>query len=309
MKVKNPGYSVDHKRELIKLIQQAAHSRSIYQVFNDFLEMSAISISNVLDFTHRKEREERYLSIINSYDKEYRQLFPRMLAHLIQALEEKARTVGPEDVLGSIFHTLELHTKCKGQFFTPQHVSDLMAHVACGDEMKSKTKEKGFVSLSEPAVGSGVMVTSYCKAMLKKGLNYCDQLVVSAVDIDLKCVYMTYLQLSLYGIPAVVIHGNSITCEEWSRWYTPIYLKNNWIWRAKCGITSRICVEDEMIKCALEPSYAMFRKMQKMICGSTRSAENQAAPVIPKKEMVLAKQAKVRNKVSEPFSKAEKLVA
>jgi type I restriction-modification system DNA methylase subunit len=247
MKAKETDCIVNHEREIITLIRQASHSRSIYQVFCDFLEMSAISLSNTIDFTRREEREARYLQIINSYTEEHRQLFPRMLAHLIEALEEKIRTVGPEDVLGSIFHTLELHTKCKGQFFTPQPVSDFMAELSCGDEIKKTIKEKGFVNLCEPAVGSGVMVTSFCKAMQKAGLNYQSQLVVTAVDIDAKCVWMTYLQLALYGVPAVVIHGDSLTCEEWSRWYTPLYLLNGWLWRQRCTISTKICEEGTIV--------------------------------------------------------------
>ena len=35
---------------------------------------------------------------------------------------------------------------------------------------------------------------------------------------------MTYIQLSLYEIPAMVIHGNTLTMEEWDRWYTPYAL-------------------------------------------------------------------------------------
>lgn len=42
-----------------------------------------------------------------------------------------------------------------------------------------------------------------------------------AQDIDIRCVWMAYIQLSLYGIPAMVIHGNTLTMEEWDRWYTP----------------------------------------------------------------------------------------
>ena len=42
-----------------------------------------------------------------------------------------------------------------------------------------------------------------------------------AQDIDIRCVWMAYIQLSLYGIPAVVIHGNTLTMETWSQWYTP----------------------------------------------------------------------------------------
>ena len=32
---------------------------------------------------------------------------------------------------------------------------------------------------------------------------------------------MAYIQLALYNIPAVIIHGNTLTVEEWSHWFTP----------------------------------------------------------------------------------------
>jgi len=253
-----------HHKELINLIKQAAYKKSIYQVFNDFLEMSAIAISNQTNFLHREKRETRYLEIINSYDKKHQQLFPLMLFHLVEALEEKTRVTGPEDVLGCIFHELELHNEYKAQFFTPQHISDAMAQMICGDKSQKAIEENGFIHVCEPAAGSGVMVTSFCKAMQQASLNYCSQLVVTAVDIDLSCTHMAYLQLSLYGVPAVVIHGNTLTCEEWSRWYTPVYLLDNWIWRAHCGITQKTCIDDEMIKCASEPMYAAFREIERL---------------------------------------------
>jgi methylase of polypeptide subunit release factors len=87
---------------------------------------------------------------------------------------------------------------------------------------------KGYVELSEPCCGSGAMILGFAKAMLEKGYNYCAQLVVTATDVDLNCVYMAYLQLSLYGIPAIAIHGNSLTNEEFSRWYTPVHVMNGW---------------------------------------------------------------------------------
>ena len=39
---------------------------------------------------------------------------------------------------------------------------------------------------------------------------------------------MSYLQLSLLGIPAVIIHGNTLTVEEWSHWFTPAYVWGFW---------------------------------------------------------------------------------
>jgi hypothetical protein len=251
----------DHKAEIIKLIKEAAYSKDISQVFNDFVEMGAIAIANTANFTKRQERENRYLDLINSYSKRHQGLFPEMLAQLVLALEERVQTAGTEDILGLIFHELELHSVYKGQFFTPQHISDFMALIAC-DDMQSVIAEKGYIAMNEPCCGSGVMITSFCKAMKHNNLNYHNQLVVTAVDIDLKCVHMTYLQLSLYGIPAVVIHGNTLTCEEWSRWYTPFYILNGWIWREHCGITTKFCIEDEMLKRASEPMYAAIRNLE-----------------------------------------------
>jgi hypothetical protein len=270
----------DHRKELSRLIKQAAHVHDIYRIFNDFLEMSAISVSNAVDPTHKEERERRYLDLINAYGKEEQGLFPQMFAHLTEALEEKAQTTGPEDILGPLFHELELHQKYKGQFFTPQNVSDMMAMIACGDETQSAVKEKGYITMSEPTCGSGVMVTSMCKAMKESGLNYCSQLVVTAVDVDLKCVHMTYLQLSLYGIPAVVVHGNSITMQEWSRWYTPVYILNGWIWRERCGLNKGGYAEDEMIKCALEPTYAALRQAE-ALTGDQSVPDEAKTPEMP----------------------------
>ena len=270
---------IDHRKEIVKLIMQMSHSRDIYQIFNDWLEMSAITISNRVDFTHREERENRYLDLKNSYDTRHQQIFPQMFAHLVEALEEKTQSTAPEDLLGLIFHELELHNKYRGQFFTPQHVADMMAQMTCGDGLQDAITEQGFVSVCEPSCGSGVMVTAFLKAMKAVNLNYCTQLVVTAIDVDLKCVHMTYLQLALYGIPAVVIHGNSLTCEEFSRWYTPVYLLNGWIWRFRCSMTTKFCVEDEMIKCALEPTYAAMRKVEALIRSAPEPVEPTASTV------------------------------
>jgi len=149
----------------------------------------------------------------------------------------------------------------------------MMAKLTFCESTVSALEEKGYVSVCEPTCGSGVMITSFCKSMKEAGFNYCNQMVATAIDIDAKCAHMTYLQLSLYGVPAVVIHGNSLTLESWSRWYTPIYLLNGWIWRDGCTMTSAPCAENEMIKCALEPTYAAMRQVEKLIADTNPAAE------------------------------------
>lgn len=223
--MKNP-----FKEKIVKTIRRLGYIYSAWDVFSDFIEMGALTVANSVDHTAEAwgKREARYLETINKYRPEEQNLFPEMLADLAEVLQyELTWSNAPVDVLGAVFHELEFHNQHRGQFFTPQHICDFMGAIALGDAQE-RLKEKGYIALNEPCCGSGAMCLGLAKAMMDVGLNYCAQLIVLATDIDIKCVYMCYLQLSLYGIPAVVTHGNTLTLEEWSRWFTPVYILHGW---------------------------------------------------------------------------------
>lgn len=44
---------------------------------------------------------------------------------------------------------------------------------------------------------------------------------------------MAYLQLSLLHVPAVIVHGNTLSPEEWSHWHTPAHILGFWNARLK----------------------------------------------------------------------------
>lgn len=68
--------------------------------------------------------------------------------------------------------------------------------------------------------------------MLKKrNINYQESLLVEAIDISDVCVYMTYIQLSLYGVPAIVYCGNALTGEIRFKMETPLFFLNYWKFR------------------------------------------------------------------------------
>ncbi len=213
------------KRDCIKLIEKLGRIHGRWEVFSDFIEMLALSISNQVDYSHYTEREERYLSIVKKYTKEEVQAFPEMTALIVMAISLSDDM--PCDILGPMFHEMELYNEWKGQYFTPQYICDFMGEITVG-ESNPISLDKDFITVCEPAVGSGAMVLGLAKALKKQGFSYRDCMVVSATDIDLRCVCMTYIQLSLYGIPAVVVHGNSITLEAWSLWFTPAYISGGW---------------------------------------------------------------------------------
>lgn len=206
------------KKEFISLLTQNAGLRDKWQVFCDFVELSAIAISNRWDHAHYEEREQRYLQLAGKYAREEMDRFCSMLSCVIIACGLSADD--PQDFLGEIYHELELHNKWKGQFFTPMEVCILLAELQMCDA-ENKLTAKPYITVNDPCAGSGALLIGYAGALCRHKIDYPSKMRAVATDIDLKCVHMAYIQLSLYNIPAVIIHGNSLTLEEWSHWFTP----------------------------------------------------------------------------------------
>jgi len=217
---------VDHSQALLRLINEAAHRWNPHQVFSDFVEMSCLSISNAVDRRQYEAREARYLEIVGKYPRADVERFPRMLGHLTLALEQCCLTGVLEDVLGKVYMQAGLGNDRAGQYFTPIEISRLMAVVLVGDG--AQVREQGFIDLMEPACGAGGMVIAIAEAMQHAGLNYQSAMHATCIDIDAHCACMSYLQLSLLHIPAIVLHGNSLTDEVWGRWYTPAHVLGGW---------------------------------------------------------------------------------
>lgn len=204
------------KNELINEIKALSQSNGLNAVFTTFLEITATSIAAQMDLANAEEREKRYQEIASKMTPETLSSYARMFALLTLATREHADD--PCDILGDVYHELKLNNEWNGQFFTPDHICRLMAQLIEIDVPEDKDDP---VTINEPACGSGTMVIGAVWAMQRKGIDYRRKSFFVAQDIDIRCVWMAYIQLSLYGIPAVVIHGNTLTVEEWSHWYTP----------------------------------------------------------------------------------------
>ena len=205
-----------YRNELISEIKTLAQSNGLNTVFTTFLEITATSIAAQMDPQNAKEREKRYQEIASKMAPEMLSSYARMFALL--TLATRAHAEDPCDILGDIYHELRLNNEWNGQFFTPDHICRLMAQLANVDVPEDK---EGPITINEPTCGSGTMVIGAVWAMQRKGIDYRRKSFFVAQDIDIRCVWMAYIQLSLYGIPAVVIHGNTLTMETWSQWYTP----------------------------------------------------------------------------------------
>jgi len=108
-----------------------------------------------------------------------------------------------------------------------------MAKMTITDDVEAKIADRGYVSASEPACGGGAMIIALAHERRDAGINFQQHLHVTAVDVDVKCVHMAYLQFSLLHIPAVVVHGNTLSMKEHSAWLTPAHIMGGWWYRLK----------------------------------------------------------------------------
>ena len=208
----------DYLKEFNSLLQNLDRSKTVSTVFEDFLSLSTYALAQ--PFYRNKEFEKSHLDIVNRYKKEQAEKFSQMLALVVVALDDEY-----QDFLGKVFSLNCFGNARKGQFFTPYHVSKMMAKINC-IELKEKIDQNNFITLSEPCCGSGGMIIAFAEAMREEGHNYQNQLFVEAIDIDETCFKMAYIQLSLLGIPARVMLGDSLAWKFQRVLYTPFYFVN-----------------------------------------------------------------------------------
>ena len=229
----------EHRKYIARCIETLGRVHNPWTVFDDFLTINATVIGNNCDpfemFTPkavRDKRENRYLEIIGRYNESERQSFISMFTELVMELENYCRkdSMHLKDVLGEILSESGLNNHWKGQFFTPQSVSNLMGASVLGDvdECKKIIAEHGFLTVCEPCCGGGSIICGFANAMHEIGLNPQKDVLIYACDIDERCVFMTYIQCSLYGIPAIVQQRNFLTGEILSEpWFTPLFVLNS----------------------------------------------------------------------------------
>jgi type I restriction-modification system DNA methylase subunit len=145
---------------------------------------------------------------------------------LTDSLEEQQ-----EDFLGKFMSEMSMNDKSyRGQCFTPTDVCKMMAKLTFHDMLQEKLDHR--LLIQEPACGCGAMVIAATEELRERGLGPLDFYFV-AVDVDSRCSSAAFIQFTLLDIPATVIHGNTLTLEQWSSWdtlravLTPFYRKTN----------------------------------------------------------------------------------
>ena len=83
------------------------------------------------------------------------------------------------------------------------------------------------------------MVIATAEAFRDEGINYQQAMHATCIDIDATAVHMAYVQLTLLHIPAIVIHGNALSLEQWGYWLTPAHVLGFWDAKLKRDASAR----------------------------------------------------------------------
>ncbi len=220
-------YKIPKVDEILKLINKASYRISPKKFLTDTFECGAIAISNQFDYPQAKQREERYKQIMNTYQPQEREIMAETFGKIYALLTSVVYDDGEfNDWLGELYMRSDMGNKQSGQFFTPYHISKFMAKVTLDESIiKDKQDNDEILTINEPCCGGGGMVIAAMDVLQNDyRFNYAHNCFVVCEDIDINCVHMTYLQLSLAGVPAIVRHQNTLTRETWSVWKTPAFI-------------------------------------------------------------------------------------
>lgn len=149
---------------------------------------------------------------------EFEEVRSRYPAHDIERFNEMVRisaealASGGGDFLGRVCGEMGALDHATGQFFTPFEVNELLNDLIAPD-IASVVRKEGFFLGHEPTAGSGGMIVSLADHAENQGVNL-DDVFIEAWELVPETFHMLVVQLSLRGVAAAVVCGNTLTGEK-----------------------------------------------------------------------------------------------
>ncbi|MDD2307434.1 MAG: N-6 DNA methylase [Prolixibacteraceae bacterium] len=174
-------------------MDQLARKHGVSHVFSDFLEMTVCALS-------LGQMEDRYFEIIKGYDKDELMVFSSALASIVIEMENDGE--GLKDGFGDFFMEHISYGKA-GQFFTPEHICEMMALITIGEIRDGER-------IADPCCGSGR--TLLAAARINRNARF------YGADIDRTCAMMCLVNMCLNGMFGEVACMDTLTNQFFSGW-------------------------------------------------------------------------------------------
>lgn len=138
----------ESQKNIVRLIDSLCGKYSRWEIWQDFIAISAIAIANAIGGPHRDSREETYMASAGKYSEKEMAAFSQMLVEVVAEIDRNP----DQDFLGKLFMALELGNEWKGQFFTPYDVCRAMSALTYGEDIPEKSNPvAGCLSAIQPA--------------------------------------------------------------------------------------------------------------------------------------------------------------
>ena len=109
-----------------------------------------------------------------------------------------------------------------GEYYTPEVLCDAMAHMLWSEDIMPKDHP---LTVQEPACGSGRMILALAKVMTEAKIPPI-HMRAQCIDVSKTGCDMCYINTTIWGIPAEIVHGNALSNECWCRWKNIFYYQS-----------------------------------------------------------------------------------
>ena len=192
-------------KQFADALNMLARTYSRWEVFNDFLDYTLLMMK------WWDLKPENFSELEKKYSDEYS---ARLFAQAYESLSYMAddNGAGFKDPFGD-FYMEFLSNDRTGQFFTPEDVCDMIAHMMIPADLQDGQ------SVCDPCCGSGRLLLSAAK-INRKAIFY-------AADIDKTCCKMTLINFLLNSMTGEIAWMDTLGMKHWGSWHTKTILAGN----------------------------------------------------------------------------------
>lgn len=228
----------DDARRFVKVFTGICNWNNGWDRWNDMVNLFAISLINPVDWNYRDQRNQTYSHIAAKYKPEEFSGFAELFGILVECLERQPF----QDFLGDMYMQLDMGSKSHGQCFSPFGICQTMASMAMPEEhIREQLDKYGWISINDCACGAGATLIAAAERLHQMGINYQQQTLFIAHDVDVTVAMMCYIQLSMIGCAGRVRIGDTLTNPERgdlligedsaNTWRTPVFYSDIWFGR------------------------------------------------------------------------------
>ena len=272
----------NHQKNFLKIFNGLTGKHSRWEIWEDFVTLTAIEISNSTDKVNATERTKMYQTIISKYSAKERDGMAEMLAEVVMGMEQNP----DQDFLGSLYMMCELGNDHAGQFFTPYDVCRCMAEITF--DPKLHPDMEGFISVSDPACGAGATLLAFLNVCKRRNICYHNKVLVIAQDIDFIVGLMCYIQCSFMGCAGYVVIGDTLVNPATAYdsrgllpagpqnriWYMPLFSTDVWYMRRQIA-QMNLLFEPKGEPAKIEKTDIKPANLQKSIKNEPKAPENE----------------------------------